>query len=161
MPYLCLHYAVRLNSGVSTHMSDSNSLLPDDHSEFELLYNVSVSDLAFFKQQQWTVTNHALVVMAGLVGIAKLLVHPLIQYEKWLLTVLVAATAAIGLFVLGRLQHSIEVRRRRLENVRAKFGTAFNTAWDIPKQKEYVVEFLVFIQLIAASLASWLLIFRL
>ena len=142
-------------------MSDPNNLLPDDHSELELLYNVSVSDLAFFKQQQWTVTNHALVVMAGLVGVEQLLVSPFSLRERWLLTILVAATVAIGLFVLGRLHHSIGVRHKRLENVRAKFGATFNTAWSVPKQKDYVVHFLVFIQIIAALLASWLLICRL
>ena len=143
-------------------MSDPNNLPPDDPSQLELLYNVSVSDLAFFKQQQWTVTNHALVVMAGLVGIAHLLVDPpLTQCEKWLLTVLVAATAAIGLFVLGRLNHSIGVRRKRLDNVRARFGAAFNAAWNVPKQKDYFVQFLVFIQIIAALITSWLLTCRL
>ncbi len=143
-------------------MSDSSNLLPNDHSELELLYNVSVSDLAFFKQQQWTVTNHALVVIAGLVGIAKLLSPPsLAQCDKFVLTVLVAATAAIGLFVLSRLHHSVGVRRQRLKNARAKFGAAFNTAWDVPKQDDHIVAFLVFIHVIAALLSSWLLVCRL
>jgi hypothetical protein len=35
-------------------------LFPKDREELRLLYQTSGSDIAFFKQQQWSITNYAL-----------------------------------------------------------------------------------------------------
>lgn len=38
----------------------NNTLTEADRAELHLLYTVSVSDIGGFKQQQWSVTSHAL-----------------------------------------------------------------------------------------------------
>jgi|KBSMisStandDraft_5_1062788.scaffolds.fasta_scaffold03142_11 hypothetical protein len=53
--------------------------VPDkgEDQELRLLYEVSVADLAFFRQQQWSIANYALLLYAALVGAVKLLQPPL------------------------------------------------------------------------------------
>ena len=60
-----------------------------DREELRLLYNVSASDIASFKQQQWSVTNHALALHAAFLFVAyQLLASPLVMWQLWLLIVL-------------------------------------------------------------------------
>ena len=50
-----------------------NQVTEADRAELQLLYTVSVSDIAGFKQQQWSVTNHSLAIQAALVASGQLL----------------------------------------------------------------------------------------
>lgn len=136
------------------------SLSESDHSELELLYTVSVSDIAFFKRQQWSITNYALVIEAATIAIVRLL-GSIERCERWLLVVLIMATLVVGLFLVNALHTSITARRDRLKNIRAKFGSAFNHAWDVPKQKDLTIYFLGFVHVVSALLSSWLVICRL
>ncbi len=76
----------------------SNGELTDrEFEEVKLLYNVTVADLAFFKRQQWIVTNYAVLVYAALTAVgAKLLPDPVENWEKILLGILAGATAAVA-----------------------------------------------------------------
>lgn len=129
-----------------------------DRAELHLLYTASVSDIAGFKQQQWSVTSHALALQAALVAVAQLLKEPLGGWDRWLLVVLVGITAAVGGFVLFRLHRSIEERRKRLRRVRAHFGKPFNDAWSVCKQPDQVYIFLALVLVIAALIASRLVV---
>lgn len=101
----------------------------DDREELRLLYQITVNDLAYFKTQQWSVTNYALLLFAGVIGVAQLLRPNVTLADR---VVLVGATIAIAcsaLFVLSRLQKSIRIRQSRLEAVRTQFTEAFHVAW--------------------------------
>jgi hypothetical protein len=138
--------------------SPNNKLTEADRAELHLLYTVSVSDIGGFKQQQWSVTSHALAIQAALVAVGQLLKEPLGNWERWLLIVLVGITAAVGGSVLFRLHRSIEERRERLRRVRAHFGKPFIDAWSVCKQPDHVYIFLALALVIAALIASWLLV---
>jgi hypothetical protein len=138
--------------------SPNNKLTEADRAELQLLYTVSVSDIGGFKQQQWSVTSHAFAIQAALVAVGQLLKEPLGNWERWLLIVLVGITAAIGGSVLFRLHRSIEERHERLRRVRAHFGKPFIDAWSVCKQPDQVYIFLALALVIAALIASWLLV---
>jgi len=137
---------------------NKDQLTEADHTELHLLYTISVSDIAAFKTQQWSVTSHALAIQAALVAVGQLLKEPLGGWERWLLVVLVGFTACIGGSVLLRLHRSIEERRKRLRRVRIHFGKPFNDAWSVCKQPDQVYIFLALAQVIAALIASWLVV---
>lgn len=46
-------------------MATPPQLSDADREELRLLYQVTVSDIAFFKQQQWSISNYALTVEAA------------------------------------------------------------------------------------------------
>ena len=139
--------------------SPNNSQLTEtDRAELHLLYTVSVSDIAGFKQQQWSVTSHALAIQAALVAVGQLLKEPLGSWERWLLVVLVGITAVVSGSVLFRLHRSIDERRERLRRVRARFGKPFSDAWSVCKQPDQVYIFLTLALVIAALIASWLVV---
>jgi hypothetical protein len=132
-----------------------------DREELRLLYQVSVADIAFFKQEQWSVTNYALTVQAALLFVAyQMLKPPLPVWQAGLLVTLVCVITAAGLFAIHRLQTSIEGRRTRLRNVRAHFGRSFIDAWSIPKKKDDIWWVLVFVVLSSATVTSWLVLAR-
>ena len=85
------------------------------HEELRLLYQVSTSDISYFKTQQWSVTNYTLLVLAALVAAAQILKPSPSCTDRCLLTVLagVAAIGAAGL--LFNLELSIRKRRDRLQ----------------------------------------------
>ena len=137
---------------------ETSELKGDDREELRLLYSSSANEIAFFKQQQWIVTNYAVAIQASVFAIGHLIGADLQNWERWLLVLIVGATAISGLFILFLLHASIGVRRTRLRRVRASFGKPFRCAWHVPKQRDCVSFFLVFSQLVAAALASWLVI---
>ncbi len=132
---------------------------PEDREELRLLYEVSVADLAFFKQQQWVVANYGVATYVALVAIAsQLLAKPLATWHKVLLSLLALAALLGALGVLCQLQHSIEVRRARLEKVREHFGTAFRAARDtMPKREDVVLWLLVAVLVAGFAITCWLI----
>jgi hypothetical protein len=103
--------------------------------ELRLLYASCVSEIASFKQQQWTVTNYGLLLDAAIVAIPKLVTAP----PRALLLVLYVCTVAVvvaGWYVIGTLNRAIKVRRRRLNFVRRTFTQQFNTAWRAEEPQE-------------------------
>jgi glucan phosphoethanolaminetransferase (alkaline phosphatase superfamily) len=142
-------------------MATPPQLSDDDREELRLLYQVTVSDIAFFKQQQWSISNYALTVEAALLFIAyQMLAFPLTVCQAWLLVVLSWAVVAVALMTIERLQTSIVGRRQRLANIRAQFGQVFQDAWRIPKKPDLVRWLLVFVLLLSSSLATWLILVR-
>lgn len=139
----------------------------DDQStreELQLLYQVTVSDLTYFKTQQWSVTNYALALLAGLIGVTQFLKPSLSSCDRFVLVALAAAVSVVVLIVLSKLQKSIEVRQSRLEATRANFSMSFQQAWAAEtKGQEYfhAIHFLYAAVVIGAALSVWLIGFRL
>lgn len=130
-----------------------------DREELRLLYEVSIADIAFFKQQQCSITNYSLAIHAALLFIAyQVLKHPLVAWQLWLLIVLTWGVCIAGLAMVERLQNSILGRRTRLERVRAHFGRPFLEAWSIPKPPDDVHWLLVFVMLFSAGVVTWLIL---
>lgn len=104
--------------------------LENHRDELLVLYQVTVHDLAYFKSNQWSVTNYALLLMAAIVGVKQLLGPGTSASERVILSILVLLIAAAGLAMLIKLEQSIQVRERRLEAVREKLSDAFRSAWE-------------------------------
>tara|TARA_Y100000589_G_scaffold321902_1_gene353994 strand:+ start:609 stop:1046 length:438 start_codon:yes stop_codon:yes gene_type:complete len=106
----------------------SNDMTSDDFDNIRLLYTVSVSDIANFKQTQWYILNQSLVLFGALATIEHSfefgsgnnnVIFVIAGFLIWL--------AGCGL--LQRLDGSIEARRERLKNCRLKLGDKFIKAW--------------------------------
>ena len=141
--------------------ASSAELQPHDREELRLLYQVTVADLAFFKQQQWTITNYAVTAQATLVLVTyQLLKQPLQAWQLWVLLVLAVGISATCVLVVRRLGRSIEVRRQRLTNVRKQFGQAFNSAWSVPKESDDFQWLLLSVHVLSALVSAWLVLAR-
>lgn len=142
-------------------ITDTNSSTIDenDREELKLLYQISVSDIAFFKQQQWSATNYVIAIYAAMLLIAYQLINgSLNTWQQWLLVVLTWSAAVGGVAVVARLQNSIIGRRTRLERVRGHFGKAFENAWSIPKppgDNHYLLNIIMFV---GAGVVTWLVL---
>ena len=131
--------------------------------ELRLLYQVTTSDLAYFKTQQWSLTYYCLLIDAGLIGIAQFL-KTLCPPDRAVLCVLVMAATTAVLVVLHKLQRSIEVRQSRLEAVRESFGPRFKRAWSAEHKDEEFVHSVWLLRsgiVITGILAVWLISSRL
>jgi hypothetical protein len=100
-----------------------------EQEELRMLYQLTVSDLSYFKTQQWNVTYYALLVDAGIIGVAQALSSDITIFDRAVLGILSAVAAISALFVIGKLQRSISVRQSRLDAVRRTFSMAFARAW--------------------------------
>lgn len=139
----------------------STALTADDREELRLLYQVTVADIAFFKQQQWSITNYGLTIQAALVvATYQLLKSPFSSWQLWLLAVLVAGLPMACLLAIARLRRSIEARRTRLRNVRGRFGAPFNEAWDVPKENDDFHLLLIAVLLLSSFVGGWLVLVR-
>lgn len=121
------------------------------HEELKLLYETSVKDLEFFKKQQWLVTYYGILVYGALVTLAKIT-----TLEKWVFCVVAGVTALLCSVLLSALEHSIGVRRDRLDAVREQFGSEFNHAWKAGKKDSEchaVLVFMLFALLTGAALS--------
>lgn len=135
------------------------TLSPDDHEQLRLLYQVSAQDIAFFKNQQWSATNYALLIQVALVYIAhQVLKRPAVWEMVFLIVAAWAATLA-GLLVISRLRNSIVARRQRLDNIRPHFGDAFKRAWDVKKEADDIHWLLQGAALLGAIVVTWLVVY--
>jgi hypothetical protein len=139
------------------------STLSSDAEEVRLLYQITTSDLSYFKAQQWSVTYYCFLIDAGLVGVTQLLL-PLRVADKVILSVLVVVGMVAALIVLLKLQTSISVRQSRLESVRATFGTAFARAWSAEYKHPDRVHSVYLLGggiVLTGAMSLWLIIWRL
>ena len=136
----------------------------ENQEELRMLYQVTVSDLTYFKIQQWSVTNYALLIFAGLIGVAQLIKPFLSSYERLFLGGLAVTAMVAAMVILVKLRNSISVRQSRLFAARDNFSASFKQAWSAEvKGPEYVhsIYFLYAPVLIGGVLTIWLVGFRL
>jgi len=135
-----------------------------DHEELRLLYQVTVSDLTYFKTQQWSVTNYSMLLFAGLVSVAQLLKPNLMTGDRALLVGAVVLVLLAALVVLYKLQTSILVRQARLDAVRQQFTDEFHVAWAAEDKRVEVLHSIFLLRLAVGGgggLAAWLIGMRL
>lgn len=137
-----------------------------EQQEWHLIYQVSVQDIAFFKGQQWLVTNYGLLLDAAVVGIASLLDSSLTQTERRGLTGLVCGIAVSALYMVWSLHKAVTDARTRLETAGRRFGRNVCKALDDFKQpgstrRAEVSILLTAVLFAAAAVTSWLLLWRL
>ncbi|WP_372016452.1 hypothetical protein [Pseudoxanthomonas sp. 10H] len=129
--------------------------------EMMLLYQITVSDLTYFKTQQWSLTNYVFLLLAGLVGVDQLIGPSVTRPERALIVFLALSVATAGVIVLSKLQRSIEVRQARLGAARESLSPAFIAAWSAEaKGREYLhsVWFLRAAIIAGAAIVCWVVL---
>ena len=116
------------------------------HEELKLLYQVTIGDLEFFKKQQWLVTYYCILLYGALLALARIT-----DLEKSLFYVTVGGVTFLSSILLLILEHSIGVRRDRLEAIRDEFSNEFKKAWKAGKKIADCHVVLVFILLTLTS----------
>ena len=132
----------------------------EERTELLALYQVTTQDLAFFKSQQWSLTNYGLLALAAIAGIPQITGLPGTKCIATILCISAVAITALTAFLLWRLHGSIEVRRGRLEKVYAKLSDAFREARGIKPSVsawEMVIPLWV-VLLVALALSLWLVV---
>lgn len=109
-------------------------LTSDERADLHVLYQVTAQDLAFFKAQQWSITNYTFLIYAGVVGLDQL------QKDSGIAALLLGAVALFAavsaIYLLYRLENSIKGRRARLTFIRGKLSGLFNEAWGAMNKEE-------------------------
>ena len=145
-------------------VSEQMPMSDRDHEELRMLYGITVTDLSYFKQQQWNVANYALLAEAGLIGITQLLRNPMPAVDRGVLACLAVVAAVVALFVLNKLQRSISLRQARLDAVRETLGDPFKRAWAAERKAEDAVQAVLLLRggiVVTAALTVWLVGWRL
>lgn len=132
-----------------------------EHEELRLLYQTSAADIAFFKQQQWSISNYALTAQAAIVFIAyQVFKSPLSATQATLLVFLSLGLSAMALLAIERLKNSIKARRTRLERIREHFGQVFTAAWTVPKENDDFHALLRIVLCASGFVSAWLVLAR-
>ena len=131
---------------------------PEEHQELLLLYETTVNDLAYYRVQQWSVTNHCFFLLAALAGIRQLMGTDIAQFDLIALTTITLIIAFVGLIVISRLQNAVERRDARLENTAEKFSEEFKTIWD--QGAKYTPKIKMFWFLYLALIIGMLIVIR-
>lgn len=126
--------------------------------EILLLYNVTITDIVFFKTQQLMVTNYVVLINSALLAIAYTLLKSLTILQVSILITLTWISCIAGIIFIILLQFSIDGRRIRLKNCRETFGKKFNDAWNINKKKESIFLFFGLIMMLSACVVTWLIL---
>jgi len=135
-----------------------------EQEEIRVLYQVTVSDLSYFKSQQWNVTYYALLVEASLVGIAQLLDSKVRTSDRVVLAILSILAAISALYVIAKLQRSISVRQSRLDAARQLMTDVFKRAWSAEYKDDEKVPNIFLLRggiVVTALLTLWLVSYRL
>lgn len=100
----------------------------EENRYLDVLYNTCVQEIISFKGQQWHVTNYALLLYGVVIAIAKMEVIEscIEELVLFLLPIFVFST---GWYVVHTLFTSIDVRRKRLVQIRTKLPDSFMDAW--------------------------------
>ena len=131
------------------------------HEELRLLYQVSVTDLEFFKRQQWSATNYALLLYVAVVGVARLFEGDISNPEKLALCTVATVVAILGSYILWVLNKSIDVRKARLTAIRKNFSTTFHSAWSAIEKSEEKLSIYRSLRVVVAvgAVAVWWLVY--
>lgn len=103
----------------------------------DVLYGTCVQEIISFKSQQWHVTNYALLLYGVVIAIAKT-VNVESCIEETVLCLLPIFVFGAGWYVVHTLFISIDVRRKRLVQIRTKLPESFMDAWRYGKSTDEV-----------------------
>ena len=140
------------------------------HAELLALQDLAVGDIAFYKQQQWQICNHALALDAALVAVVALL-KPLGSIEVFLLCALAFSVLVAGVLLIREMGKSLAKGRDRLPALRKHFDRETSlrayAAGDDPsiallssKEKASLEKFFYFVLGLAFGITVWV-VFRL
>jgi hypothetical protein len=132
--------------------------------ELRLLYEVTVTDLSYFKTQQWAVANYCMLSYAALVGIANILRPELRRSDRVVLILFALAACGASLFVLNKLQRSVGTRQSRLDALRENMHSEFVRAWSAqykPQERLHAAHMLLVAVPATCALVAWLIGVRL
>ena len=111
-------------------MSENES----EKSDLRLLYQISVDDIAFFKQQQWRVTNYAVISYVAVVAaasIARNAEHFLDVFEKPVMGALVVAVVFGAIYAIRSLGRSLQGARDCVDEIRPHLSPAFRECYEV------------------------------
>lgn len=111
-----------------------NDINSDERADLHLLYQVTTQDLAFFKTQQWAITNYTFLIFAALVGLKS--VVPASLLASLVLGAVAVLVAVTSVYLLRRLEVSIKGRQARLTYIRGKLSGEFSKAWGAMNKEE-------------------------
>jgi len=104
---------------MTNNTSNTRKLSDRGHSELLAVYNDTVSSIAFFKSQQWNTTNYAVLIYAAVIGTAKIVLDAgyfsTIPFSILFLPALLILL--YGLYILEKLESSLQDKRNRLEKI--------------------------------------------
>lgn len=136
------------------------------HSELLALQELAASDIAFYKQQQWQIVNHALVVDAALVAVPSLLdrLNALGVLFLWAIALIILAA---GLRLVYEMGVPLAQGRNRLAELRKYFDYDISlpayAAGDDPKvalrradEKVSLERFFALVLIVGFILTIWL-----
>ena len=137
--------------------------------ELRLLYSTSVTEIAGFKQQQWHVTNYALLLDAAIVSFSKFGVPQPSRLEYVVLGIAALSVLIAGWVIIGMFSGSILVRRKRLTHIRrSRLTEEFRTSWrcgasetempDLPEKKVDLLMFFRGVLSVGFAATAWLLV---
>ncbi|MBI3898278.1 MAG: hypothetical protein HY308_08270 [Gammaproteobacteria bacterium] len=151
-------------------MTEENQKHKSEMEELRLLYQVTVSDIVTFKQQQWHITNYALLLYVATVSIPKFFSHDdsrLNRTEYFCLFLAAFIVLASGWFLLGMFSSSLRQRQCRLTEIRREFSELFRKCWrggkpesqvpDTPHDKPSLLWFFRIVLAVGFIAVSWLL----
>jgi hypothetical protein len=135
-----------------------------EREELRLLYQVTVSDLSYFKTQQWSVTNYIVLSYAAIVGATRLIDGPLTTFDRVVFVALAMFAAIGGLVIQSKLEKSIQVRQSRLDAARERFTEAFHFVWGAEhkgNERFHAIQFLRAAVVVGAAFVICLVAMRL
>jgi len=94
-----------------------------EHTELLAVYQVIIGDIAFWKSQQWKVTNYSILVYVAILGTAKIFddANVLVTVSTVVLLLLGFAVLLLSFYVLNELEQSLKKSRERLERIVQSF----------------------------------------
>lgn len=116
-------------------MTEVAKLSEEEREDLHALYQACVEDLAFFKSQQWSITNYSFLAYGGIFAAGQVT-----GLSSWLFKValiaLAISVAYSGVMLLKSLHQAIEVRQARLAFIRNKLTAIFREAWGAMEKGE-------------------------
>ena len=121
----------------------SKAYAPNVTDELQLLYTALISDIQFYKSQQWSVTNYTVLIYAALIGISQIL-EPYRIYSLNILLVLVGfLVMVVGIKLICQLDKDYKASRSVKKKVMKKFSCTFkdyikmiDKNWDSEESEE-------------------------
>lgn len=100
-----------------------------EHNELTTLYQVTVSDIREVKARAWTTTNSTVLLHAAAFAYANEVLEQLGRCDQYLLTFASLLLVWIAIWTLWKTMDANSGNRKRLDELRKRFGSDFNSCW--------------------------------